>query len=519
MTKKKSNILKITIATIVLCLTALLGTYLYAKHTITQHLQYNLPPHIKVSYNSININILLGNITLNNIVFKELTKDSSKIKTLLKAQKIAVKNIGYTNLLIHKKLGANKLIIYNPKLTHNTQLNTVEKSNKTKKYGILAKPITIAEFKTTNGTVNFMTNKIDTTAAAKRIFISLKGVTINTNSTLNKLPITYKNSSISAQKLRANLGQFEELLVDELDVKNESFTVKNLLLNTKYTKKELSQKIKTERDYLHLNIPNVNIKNYNYAFKNKQFTFAVENITIHKPNLEVYRDKLIADDFSYKPMYSKMLRGMPFYLNIKNIAINKGKITYQEKIEQHIKPEKLTFKDLNATIANLQNYEDKSTVVHTNSLLMGKTPLELNWSFNTLIKTDFFKAWGNFKNLDIPSINPFLNTNLRATAEGDMQQMYFTVSGTKQKSAGDLKINYNNFKFKVLKKDRLGVNKLLTKLGNLLIKKDSKQNPNNFRYGEIEVERNPSKSFFNYLWINVENGLLDALTGKGVKEE
>ncbi len=100
-----------------------------------------------------------------------------------------------------------------------------------------------------------------------------------------------------------------------------------------------------------------------------------------------------------------------------------------------------------------------------------------------------------------------------------MQQMYFTVSGTKQKSAGDLKIKYNNFKFKVLKKDRLGVNKLLTKLGNLLIKKDSKQNPSNFRYGEIEVERNPSKSFFNYLWINVENGLLDALTGKGVKEE
>ncbi|WP_425629681.1 DUF748 domain-containing protein [Cellulophaga lytica] len=519
MTKKKSNILKITIATIVLCLTALLGTYLYAKHTITQHLQYNLPPHIKISYNSININILLGNITLNNIVFKELTKDSSKIKTLLKAQKIAVKNIGYTNLLIHKKLGANKLTIYNPKLTHNTQLNTVEKSNKTKKHGILAKPITIAEFKTTNGTVNFMTNKIDTTAAAKRIFISLKGVTINTNSTSNKLPITYKNSSISAQKLRANLGQFEELLVDELDVKNESFTVKNLLLNTKYTKKELSQKIKTERDYVKLKVPSIHINNCNYSFAGNKILIGIANFTIHKPNLEVYRDKLIADDFSYKPMYSKMLRDLPFNLAITRLIINQGKIAYQEKLEQNITPEKLTFTNLNATISNLQNHKNIKTVVHTNSLLMGKTPLELNWSFNTLKKTDFFKAWGNFKNLDIPSINPFLNTNLRVKAEGDMQRMYFTVSGNKQTALGDLKINYNNFKFKVLKKDRLGVNKLLTKLGNLLIKKDSKQNPTNFRYGEIEVERNTTKSFFNYLWININNGLLDALTGKGTKKE
>ena len=519
MTTKQSTIIKISIAAIALCLLTLLGTYLYAKHKINQHLQYNLPKHLKVSYSGININILLGNITLHNIVFIQLGKGSNKTKTFAKAKQIAIKDIGYTNLLLHNQFSADKLTINSPQLTQNTFLDTITAHNTTPKKGVFAKPISISEFKTTNGEIAFITNKKDTVASAEHIFVSLKDVIIKTKSSTNSLPITYKNSTVSAQQLKANLGDFETLKINKLDVNNYTLNIKNLQLKTKYSKEELSKKIRTERDYLHLNIPNVNIKNYNYAFKNKQFTFAVENITIHKPNLEVYRDKLIADDFSYKPMYSKMLRGMPFYLNIKNIAINKGKITYQEKIEQHIKPEKLTFKDLNATIANLQNYEDKSTVVHTNSLLMGKTPLELNWSFNTLIKTDFFKAWGNFKNLDIPSINPFLNTNLRATAEGDMQQMYFTVSGTKQKSAGDLKIKYNNFKFKVLKKDRLGVNKLLTKLGNLLIKKDSKQNPSNFRYGEIEVERNPSKSFFNYLWINVENGLLDALTGKGVKEE
>jgi len=80
-------------------------------------------------------------------------------------------------------------------------------------------------------------------------------------------------------------------------------------------------------------------------------------------------------------------------------------------------------------------------------------------------------------------------------------------------------MRYEDFEFSVLKKNRLGVNKLLTFLGNLFINDGSKSDEDGFRYGDIEVERDPTKSFFNYLWMNVKEGMVNTMVGKGKKED
>ncbi|MEP0213764.1 MAG: DUF748 domain-containing protein [Cellulophaga sp.] len=518
MINKKKNIIKITTAVIALFLVFLLCAHWFVKHKINQQLQYNLPQHITINYNSISLNLLLGNVGLDKISFKEESKGNNKTKIVLKAAKIAIKDLSYIDLLFYKKLSLNKLKITSPELTKYTVLDTITSYKEEKKEGIFTNPISISEFKITNGNITFLNAQKTTAAKAEHIFINLKDVVFKADKEKNTNPLEYKYSNISAHKLYANLGKFEEINAEKLKAQNESILFKNLQLKTKYTKEELSKKITIERDFINLKIKELALENTSFSYSKLTSLLNISKVYIAKPNLEVYRDKLIADDFSYKPMYSKMLRDLSLKIGIDSILIQQGNIAYQEKLTQHIKPQKLSFNNINATISNLNNYNNKTTTVHTNSLLMNKTPLELNWSFNIHNTTDFFKAWGSFTNLDIASINPFLNTNLRATAEGDMQQMYFTVSGNKQKSAGDLKIKYNNFKFKVLKKDRLGVNKLLTKIGNLLIKEGSKANPEDYRYGEIEVERDTTKSFFNYLWINVKAGLLDALTGKGTKK-
>lgn len=516
MTNKKKNTIKITMTVIVVSFAILLCAHWFIMHKIEQQLKHNIPQHIIVDYKSINLNILLGNISLNKIKFTELAKDNNSTKTVLKAAKIAVKDLSYIDLLFHKNLNLDKLEIHKPKLTKHSSLKSSFSKKGKKKEGIFTNPITISEFKITNGNVSFFNPKEEAIVKAEHIFINLNEVVFKADEDKNTNPLKYNSSIVSAENLYTSLGKFEEINAEKLNVKDESILVKNLQLKTKYTKEELSKKITTERDFINLKIKELALENTSFSSSS---ILNISKVKITQPNLDVYRDKLVADDFSYKPMYSKMLRDLSLKIGIDSIVIKQGNIAYQEKLEQHIKPEKLSFNNVNATISNLNNYNNKNTtIVHTNSLLMNKTPLELNWSFDIHKTTDFFKAWGSFSNLDIASINPFLNTNLRVTAEGDMQQMYFTVSGTKQKSAGDLKIKYSNFKFKVLKKDRLGVNKLLTKLGNLLVKEGSKANPENYRYGKIEVERDATKSFFNYLWVNVKTGLLDALTGKGTKK-
>jgi hypothetical protein len=79
-------------------------------------------------------------------------------------------------------------------------------------------------------------------------------------------------------------------------------------------------------------------------------------------------------------------------------------------------------------------------------------------------------------------------------------------------------MNYENFRFRVLKKDRMGVNKLLTFVGNIFTNDGSRTDKSGYRYGEIYAERDNTKSFFNYLWINVMDGIVSTLTGNGKKD-
>ncbi|MDB4293235.1 hypothetical protein N9954_07470, partial [Maribacter sp.] len=96
--------------------------------------------------------------------------------------------------------------------------------------------------------------------------------------------------------------------------------------------------------------------------------------------------------------------------------------------------------------------------------------------------------------------------------------MYFTISGNAVSSQGDMKMKYQDFKFDVLDKDRLKVNKVLTAIGNIFINDGSKTDANGYRYGNMEVERETNKSFYNYLWLNVRDGMVNTLTGNGKKE-
>ena len=172
-----------------------------------------------------------------------------------------------------------------------------------------------------------------------------------------------------------------------------------------------------------------------------------------------------------------------------------------------------------ATISNLHTQGKGDVAIDINAKLMDNGPFSLEWSFDPQNKANRFLAKGSLSNFKSESINPFLKTNLNAEVTGTIQQMYFTISGNELESQGDMKMKYDDFEFTVLKKDGLGVNKILTAVVNLFTKKGEKTDADGFRHGDFKVERNQTKSFFNYLWINLKEGLVDTMMGRGKKKD
>jgi hypothetical protein len=239
--------------------------------------------------------------------------------------------------------------------------------------------------------------------------------------------------------------------------------------------------------------------------------------TLFDPKLIMYRDKLVYDDLERKKLYSRMLREMQLDLEVSDLKVRRGFISYAELVMEGARPGEIVFSDLDADIKHISNTNKKGdeTKIEISALLMGKAPLTLNWSFNPQLENDAFLVSGEVHDFYSESLNPFLKSNLRSEAKGDVMELFFTFSGDVISASGDMKMKYQDFRFVILKKNRGGANKLLTTLGNLFINDGSQADSNGYRYGSIYAERDVSKSFFNYLWLNVKEGILSTLTGNG----
>ncbi|MCK0155840.1 hypothetical protein MWU65_01530 [Cellulophaga sp. F20128] len=491
------------------------------KKRIENFIDKKTPSHLQISYTNLRLNLASGNLVVDSIKVAFFNRDSLAKQAELKLDQLTVKDIGYFNLLLDNTISLQQLIVNKPRLKFEVSKETSRSNSEEQQTKPFPKNINISELKIVDGTIEIKNSTTQNLASVKKLNLSLKKIVITTETIKNKIPFTYANYELSTKNLLLDLGRFEQLKIGSITATKEELAIYDFNLKSKYTREELTKNLFTERDQVNLTIPKTTVKKLRIGFVEDQLFIKSPKIKINTPRIEIYRDKRVKDDLSYKPLYSQLLRTATANINITEVKLTDGYVSYEERLETNIDPEKLFFSKLNATIDQINNtpLAKEKTSIKAETMVMNKTPLHLNWSFYASDVSDSFTASGNFKNLNIVSLNPFLKSNLRAQAEGDMHTMYFTISGNRIKSTGNMKMKYDNFKFRILKKDRLGVNKLLTKIGNIFINDGSATDDEGYRHGAIEVDRDPTKSFFNYLWLNVKEGMLNTLTGKGVKKK
>ena len=73
----------------------------------------------------------------------------------------------------------------------------------------------------------------------------------------------------------------------------------------------------------------------------------------------------------------------------------------------------------------------------------------------------------------------------------------------------DFSLKYDDLKVVIYKGNkRVEKNKFLSAIGNLIVKDDSNKE---LKTVKIEVKRNQEKSFYNFLWISIADGLKQIL--------
>ncbi|MCK0161671.1 DUF748 domain-containing protein [Allomuricauda sp. F6463D] len=500
---------KIGIGILSLVIIVGIAAQLFFSHKIKTILNQKVPQSLNLSYGDLSTNVLLGKIKLTDVQM-----DSPDNHIDFGAESITVSGLRYWPLFKNGAIALNDLTIASPNIV---QQQKPKNSATTEKEKSVSQNITIDNISLQSGSYKLLNQKADSIATLENIDFKLSDITFNQETSTQQIPFTFGEYQLNTKQGYLTLSPWEFITFQKIALNHKNGNIQQLALQSRYSKADLSKKLLVEHDHYDLTIANILLTDWDFGMQTDLPYFHLGKMQLQEPVFHVYRDKLVPDDTSHKKLYNQALRDLPIDLKVDSIEIEKGLITYQERLEPDVEPENLSFTDIEATVNNVHTHGSGDVNVDIEAKLMNNGPFTLGWSFDPHNTSNRFLAKGTLYNFQSESISPFLSSNLRARVKGTVEELYFTISGNELESQGDMKMKYDDFEFTVLKKDRLGVNKILTAVVNLFAKDGQDADKDGYRYGDFKVSRNQDKSFFNYLWINLQEGLLDTMTGRGEK--
>lgn len=242
-----------------------------------------------------------------------------------------------------------------------------------------------------------------------------------------------------------------------------------------------------------------------------------------------YRDKtynLLPDHYTSLPVSG--IRSLPFVFMLDTLKLENSRIQYREYVPPAIEPGIIWFDGLTLEGKNITN---DSTIIARDSImkffakakLMNEAGLEFSVKFDLKSPRDEFRASGVLNELDLTSMNPFLeNVAFIKIKKGTNNLLTFNFDGDNDVARGELFFNYDKLSIRLIDKKTMDVRGFGESVAsfianNFIIRSDNPKYAIFFRKGKIYFERNNQKSFFNYVAKSILSGVLSTIKG-GNKE-
>ena len=337
-------------------------------------------------------------------------------------------------------------------------------------------------------------------------------IEMNENTVKNSIPFRSGKWNIAAHGLRYHAGQFYGITSGTVKADGNSVDISGFALLPRVSRAEFIRTIPREKDLYTIRAGHIALRGAaNLLEQHKSIT--AQSLQLTDVNANIFRSKIPPDDTSEKPMYSSLLRSVKFPLYIAETQIKNSVLVYEEDKPDNNAPGKLIFGNFNLNAKNINSAKMKgrptAVPISISCRFMNASPMSVKWNFDTADTSDAFAISGNISDLPASRINPFINPYMNLTATGLIQRLVFNFKGNKAALSGKFNLKHKDLKVSVLNKETKKKNKFLTALVNLVVRTDSGSFPESVTVDR--VERNPTKSFFNFFWNGIQDGLKKTL--------
>ena len=205
-------------------------------------------------------------------------------------------------------------------------------------------------------------------------------------------------------------------------------------------------------------------------------------------------------------------------MRLNRLNISNSNIIYSETDATSEQTGLITFKKTSGYFLNVTNDKDAKNknhfmTAHIKTLFMSAAPLTVNFKFNLNDKKGGFNYSGRLGKFDGRVLDKLVKPLAMVQVKSaDVERLDFNVDANNYYGKGKLEFYYKNLNVQLLKKvegqKALQAQGFISTVANsLIIENSNPDRKGNFRQGPINIKRDPTTSFFSFLY----KGLLDGL--------
>ncbi|WP_159799511.1 hypothetical protein [Flavobacterium sp. MK4S-17] len=465
-----------------------------------------------LAYKDLDLNLFTGSAALKEAYLAPKDSAEQKIKTGIYAHidKIEINHLNLWALWRENKIKVKGINIVSPKvILHNSGKDYNAKDEAVKP---LKQAITTNGLEIHKGNFTMLDSTGQTVLKAANINFSLNDIKVDSTTVKENIPVRYNGYNFDCDSLLFKPDNFYNITAGKFSCNDSSLTVQDFKMLPRQSRAQFNNMIPVERDQFTLQAGRIAIPENDWGFLNDTLYVHAPEVLLEKVNANIYRGKMVKDDFSIKKLYSEMLRSLNFDLKVEKLMLKNSTIEYEEQLTYSRPPASVTFSSFYATVHNVYSPINKdsmpNTVIDVQCRFMKAAPLKVNWAFNVMDTSDTFNITGHLQNIDSKNINPISRPLMNVTTTGTIKNVKFNFMGNRNDATGTFAIEYDDLKVKLYKKDGKEKNKFMSFIGNMLVKNDSRDK---LKETHIKTERVKHKSFFNFLWRCVQDGLKQTL--------
>jgi len=334
-------------------------------------------------------------------------------------------------------------------------------------------------------------------------------------------------------------GYMDQAVVHMNDFRNAIYT-KNFSFNTTDKKAEIAQirmvnklepydyaqQFRYETDWIELENGSLIFDQLDFLSYLRDGSLSAAKLQVQDMRLVIFRDKRKPDDMERRPlMIHEVLRELPIPLDIQEVEITDGYVSYEERPENDApRTGQIFFDDINATIQGMTNSTERLTesdemILKAKGKLIGEGAINLEVTYFLNDTTGRFLMKGSLGAMNLSGLNKIIEPSTKvALKDGRINSLFFNIVADDIEGTGEVIVQYQNLEIEILDKNFGRDQTVFQRIGSFLANKlvIKSQNPDRkgeLRKGVVYYPRDQHKFIFKYWWELVLSGLKSTITG------